>query len=40
MFGSITKVFNMLLSFSGALNNQPCMTKSTVVELNPDEHNQ
>ena len=47
MFRIIKQVFIALLSFSGSLatkytslNNQPCMTRPALIDLNPDKHNQ
>ena len=44
MFRLIKQVFNALLSFNGSvatkcisLNNQLCMTRPTIIDLNPDE---
>ena len=35
---SIVNVFNFKTCIS--LNNQPCMTRPTLTDLNPDEYNQ
>ena len=46
IFGLVKKVFISLLSFSGSfetkrlsLNNEPCMTRPTLIDLNPLELN-
>ena len=47
MFRAIKQVFTALLRFSStlatkcmSLNNQPCITRPTLIDLNPDECNQ